>query len=802
MIQNQKPNKGAFDMGKQQQRCRMAVHLLRTAVSLVLTGMLAFAMALSVSAQTHTVGTISVQTCYYLADHAVYQSEKPFGIWGTADGKATITAELYNGSKKVASATAKTSGGAWSLELPGQKGGYTPYSIKLTVNGETVGTYQDILFGELWLASGQSNMQLRLRDSEGGLDELAQVKDSNLRFFQTGGQPNGSNAVTKEAMDVVGVWKIANNGDLLRDISTVAYYFAKELRKEVNVPVAVVETSMGSTPIEAWLSEEILNSDANLSAALKSAGVIKSTYEKFTDVGTMYLGKILPLSHLSIKGTIWYQGESNAGRPELYAREMELLQENWSELFGFKDHSMPFIYTQLAPYTFSGDTQRIKLTGMMDAMREYYEKHSDVAAMVTIYDLSLQYTDTTAASPAVIHPTVKKPVGERMAAAAKGLVYGKEEATAPILKDCKIEKGIATLTFDHVGGGLKTVDGAKDVLGFALCAKNGTWVNADATITGKDTVQVSSRLVHEPLYVSYAYNTMNTDGNLACGAGIPAAPFSTGGVGGLGARSYLNCEDDLFVVTSFETTSLDNGLSEVGHAEYQNPWTVLKRSKVSYDTENKAQGAASVKMEYTAGESDAIAAMNLRAAGMNSYTIGLQNIKTMTVKVKNGDDRAKKVRLRLTTYDGSDLVSAPCDLEANADFTLMYFDLSKLYASDGTLNERSLAMSAKMIGLGVCVEDTQDGTVWIDDFKLGVDTLWVPGTDLPGDQEGKTEETVSKTEKDKGGLPLEALIAIPAAVVVAAGIVVAAVLISKKKNKNAVPENADGSEKEGNSDEK
>lgn len=691
------------------------------AVVLLLT--FVFCPILSATADSYTVEGKTVTICSYLAHSAIYQAEKPAAVWGTAENGTKITAQLYQGTNKIAESEATAAGGVWELTLPGQKAGYTEYTVTILANGKKVVSCGGILFGEVWLTSGQSNMALRLDDSYEGAGLMAKANDKYLRAFLGDLHPGGANGVATPAEDLKGIWLMGNKGAQLAPLSAVAYSFGVTLRSKLDVPVAIVETSRGATNIQSWLSKEMVDSRPQLRAEMQAAGIYKETPKAYTDLGSMYNSKIAPLTRLSIAGLAWYQGESNATISQMYAEQLDLLKEKWGEQFGFPNDTMPMVYTQLAPYTSASAKNQLFMTGMMDAMTECYRKNQATAAMVTIYDLSLRYNDAITQNKAVIHPTVKQPVGQRMGLAALGLVYGQEKANAPVMKECKITNGVAKVTFEQVGSGLKVCNNSKGVLGFALSSDGVVWVNASADILDKNTVQVYSYLLKNAKYVSYAYNDMNTDANLVASNGIPAAPFTTGTDknSGLGSRAYLNCDEDDFVVTGFSTVG-----RETGQASYKKLWTLFNRAAAQYDTQTRVQGIGSVKVSYKEGTVDTIFGMDLKQASKYSLTVGLKDIKTFSARMKNGDARSKNVRLCIMTTDGTKAFTSPKTLSANANFEMLVFDLRKLYTENGATLDNADLLLEKTVNLMFYMTDPQAGTVWVDDLKMGVDDYWKP----------------------------------------------------------------------------
>lgn len=733
-----------------------------------------------VSAETHVAEDKGAKPCDYLANGAVYQANKPAGIWGTAADGTTITAQLYSRSTMIAESSVTASNGEWKLALPGQEGSYTTYSIRLLENGTKMAEYSDILFGEVWLSAGQSNMQLQLYNSYGGVEMMKTADDTYLRVFQAVSKPEISGGISSPAEDIEGEWIMGDSSDV-GSVSAVAYNFAVGLRSELDVPIAILETSLGSTPIEAWISKEMVNTNPKLYTELQFLGVYETEALDYSDMGAMYYSKIAPLSKTGIAGVIWYQGESNASRASIYAMQLDLLKEKWGEAFGFENDTMPFVFTQLAPYSFAKSSDQMLLTEMMDQMSEFYREHETTVAMITNYDLSLQYTDTLKGTvQAVIHPTVKKPIGERMVLAAMGLVYGGKEATAPTLLSCEIIDGIAVLKFSHVGEGLKLIDESLDALGFALCDANGVWVNATAEIINRNTVFVYSSLMQNPLYVSYAYCDMNTDANLCASNGIPAAPFSTNSNSGFGSRSYLNCDEEVFVVTSYETVN-----KEVGHAEYQSLWTFVNRSKISFDNSYCEQGTASVKVDYEAGMNEVIAGIDLREANQYSVTDGLKGIKMLCVKMSNAENRDKEIRLSLITTDSITVFSEAQTLKAKADFDTLIFDLTRLYYENGAMVPYPAKICENMAAICFYIGDVKKGTVWIDDIKLGVDNYWEPDLQSLMNKLGIQKEYASVVNKEgKNEMNVDIVGVVVAAVVLI--IVISTICVVTKRKKNAI----------------
>lgn len=218
-------------------------------------------------------------------------------------------------------------------------------------------------------------------------------------------------------------------------------------------------------------------------------------------MSTLYNQKVGPLTNFKIAGAIWYQGESNSGRSEIYDKELTLLKKTWSEKFGFENNSMPFIFTQVAPGQYDQGNKNMEHLGYLaTAMsRSFVENKNNNMSMITIYDLPLVHVKDGVSS-AAIHPRTKQPVGERFCTAAMNMVYGGGDVyTAPIYKSMQIKGNAIYLTFDYVGKGLSIINGrGNTVHGFSIAGSDGIYVNAKAEIVGNNVIKVYNERVENP----------------------------------------------------------------------------------------------------------------------------------------------------------------------------------------------------------------------------------------------------------------------------------------------------------------
>lgn len=451
------------------------------------------------------------------SDHAVLQRERQTAIWGTAAPGERV--ELVLGWDPGHPVVVETDAhGAWCAELHTPAAG-GPFTLQLT-GREGRRVIEDVMIGEVWLASGQSNMEWRLRDGvEGAQAAVRAAQDPGLRFFEV------ENVLALEpAADVRGTW-IPASPAAAPDFSATAYFFARELRSELGVPIGVISADWGGTPAEAWVSAP------GLAAFPEFARELARQREHLRNPGpaepgrvqpgqafgpgspsVLWNGMAAPLASSAIRGVIWYQGESNCERAQAYGRLFPALIGDWRQAFGQPD--MPFYFVQIAPFLYPGDTGQAGR--LRDAQRRALAlPHTGMAVTLDIGE------------PENIHPVKKREVGERLALWALARTYGRERAcSGPLLSDVRVEVGAEgariRLAFEH-GQGL-TSHGA-ELRHWILAGEDRVFHPAEARIEGT-TVVVSSPLVSAPVAVRYAWGAADP-AELWNAAGLPAASFRT-----------------------------------------------------------------------------------------------------------------------------------------------------------------------------------------------------------------------------------------------------------------------------------
>jgi sialate O-acetylesterase len=436
-----------------------------------------------------------------IGDNMVLQQKHNVPIWGwsTPNKRVTITPSWNN---KRFSSIADLSG-KWSilLETPSAGG---PFTIKIN---DTI--LNNVLIGEVWLCSGQSNMQMTVSEAKDAEKEINSSDYPSIRFFTVARQFSD-----EPKKNCYGHW-LECSPETVDDFSAVAYYFGRELYNELKIPIGLINASWGGTPAEAWTKKEILESDNDLKVYLKryEETIINSkpgiSPMNQNAPSSLYNGMIAPLIPFTIRGVIWYQGEANVYEPELYDILFPAMIRNWRLDWGGTD--FPFYYVQIAPYKYE-----VPLSGALlrDAQRKTLSLVN--TGMAVTLDIG---------NPGDIHPTDKQNVGKRLALWALARDYGKPDipCSGPLFNSMNVENGKIRLDFLYASKGMISKDG--ELKNFEIAGKDEIFIPAKAMIQ-ESSVFVSAPEIKAPLAVRYAFQ--NTDeASLLNSDSLPASSFRT-----------------------------------------------------------------------------------------------------------------------------------------------------------------------------------------------------------------------------------------------------------------------------------
>ena len=477
-----------------------------------------------------------------LSSHMVVERDLPVHVWGTSAAGRTVSVS-FRGEQRTTTAAPS---GRWSLYLrPGSAGG--PFEMTVTAaepaNGAAPGapaetiTLSDVLVGDVWVASGQSNMEFAMRQAATADADLPHADNPRIRLLIVNKK---ASQYPLDDIDTDG-WA-ASSPQSAKNFSAVGWYFGRDIEQREQVPVGVIDSTWGGTVADTWTREAALGANAALApvfvqwgemteresdallrdqdqarqrAEAKAAGRPEPEFPwhpmlQSWGPGMLWNGMIAPLTRFPIRGVIWYQGESNSAltRAPLYQRVFSTMIEDWRQRWGVGD--FPFLFVQISNF-------KSNQTEDWAQLREQQLKTLALrnTAMVVTIDIG---------NPDNVHPTDKVDVGLRLARAARALSYGENVAYAgPVFRQATPEGRVIRVWFDHQSKGLAVKGG--ELTGFEVAGADGKFVPAMAKIDG-NTIVASSDAVPAPLEVRYGWAN-SPQCNLFDGEGLPASPFTS-----------------------------------------------------------------------------------------------------------------------------------------------------------------------------------------------------------------------------------------------------------------------------------
>lgn len=438
------------------------------------------------------------------ASGMVMQQQTDANLWGEAKADATVKiATSWN--KKTVSVKAGNDG-KWTAKIQTPAAG-GPYSITFSDGEKTV--IDNILVGELWICSGQSNMEMPMKGFknqpvENAVEDILHSGDSKMRLFTV-----KRTSLFQPATDVVGEWKEASP-EAVRNFSATAYYFGRELRRMLNVPVGLIVTSWGGSSCEAWMNRDWLKAFPQIELPA-SQETIKSKNRTAT---VLYNGMLHPLVGISMRGVIWYQGEENVSRSGYYADLFSRMIKGWRE--EWKEGDFPFYYCQIAPYDYNIIGWGQYNSAFLREQQAKAEKMNKNVGMACLMDAGLEYG---------IHPRKKQLAGMRLALLALDKTYGIKGITSETAryKDVEFKGDTAVITFERAGMWVYGKDGLKSDL-FEVAGEDRVFHPAKAWIE-RSKLYVKCDEVKKPVAVRYAFKDW-ADGDLFCD-GLPVSSFRT-----------------------------------------------------------------------------------------------------------------------------------------------------------------------------------------------------------------------------------------------------------------------------------
>lgn len=448
-----------------------------------------------------------------LGHNMVLQQQKEVPVWGTASPGEKISV-AFAGQNKT---TVADNSGKWLVKLTPMKASFTP--CEMTIKGTNTIVLKNILIGEVWLCSGQSNMEYAMRKygkfetAVKGYrppeDDLNKANNPNIRIFLD------RRKYMDPSSEHLG-WDTAM-GKPLVDFSAVGYFFAKDLYSKLHVPIGMISAAVPGSRIEPWIEASKMEE----SPKMKNGKTLEKLSADGGDPGKFYDTMIQPLIPFSLKGFLWYQGESNCFLNEniRYAYKFKTLIESWRN--DWNDKKLPFYFVQIAPYAYS--TTKDERPHTIENLPEFWEAqqlalHLKNTSTITITDLVDSIVD--------LHPGYKWEVGRRLSLVAANKAYGRKNVicSGPVYKKMKIVNNTIEITFSDTGSGLASRDG-KELNWFTIAGTDGKFTPAKAVIKGNKIILLSPE-VPNPVSARFGWNE-TAQSNFINKEGLPAVPFRT-----------------------------------------------------------------------------------------------------------------------------------------------------------------------------------------------------------------------------------------------------------------------------------
>lgn len=441
------------------------------------------------------------------SDNMVLQQKANANVWGNAEIGQTI--QIKTSWDNQVYSTIADANGKWKTKIVTPEASNVPYTIEFEDDNGVKKTLLNVLIGEVWLCSGQSNMVIQVNTANNPGNEVNDSNYPNIRFFQV-----TQKASITPVTDVVATWKSPNQNNVL-GFPAIAFFYARNLYKHFMIPIGIVHTAFGSATQEAWLAEEQFSGIDYAEKMLSDArnGLLPSSTLMQQVPTTLYNAMFKPLVPYTVKGVCWYQGESNVMMPFEYKTMLNNFIQSWrSEL---EQPELPFFVIQLSGYN---SYYKSGWPLVQEMQYDISTKMSGVSTIMT-YDIGDSLD---------IHPKNKQDVAHRLFLAARKSVYGEDIiAQGPVMDRYTVNGSKVRIYFKNIGDGLVIKHHANNIRHFMLAGNDRTFYPANAVLLDQESIQVECDQIQNPKYIRYAYACYNADVNLYNSVGIPALPFRT-----------------------------------------------------------------------------------------------------------------------------------------------------------------------------------------------------------------------------------------------------------------------------------
>lgn len=635
--------------------------------------------------------------------------------------------------------------GFFEFKLPFIEASFDPFRLTVEAAGQRL-VYEDILFGEVWLSAGSSNMSMPVSDSDvqSLLPEISKV--SGLRFFtqnQSGLKPGRQEYSPVPLAAIHGArWIRSDQTEQVSKLSAVAAAFALQLRKELRIPVAVYDLACPATCIHSWLPREVIERDVIIKNHLREIkhyrdnehwnelpapekkeerGIHKKVdnrdeaaqsppFSRHNQPGAMFNHKLAPYTTLACRGVIWIQGEEDVQYPDYYRRAFHAFTEVLKEMLQSPLTGLSFIYSQLTPRLVS-QVDFCRLAYFNEALAVARRKLAIKAGMITVYDLPLDSRRENGFYGTPDTPAAKREVANRMLQTALGLAYKYDlPVSAPECISAEKVGNKLLLSFENVGKGVTLRGGSRLLKGFSICGRDGQYILADAKELYNVRVIVWHDEIKDPLSCSYAFMSFNREANLCSSSGIPVVPFRLERESSLREkpRHWADCDH----LEGFRFPNSDPRVPRIGEKSMPGMYPLWKlfsgRGEFKLDTDNKRQGTASLLLSYRKADERPLLFGPVLDYASDYPPLDLHLWDEMVMHVFNAEHRSKVIQLRMADANGRETVSDQIEIKDILSWQKIHFHLKNAPVDLMRLTKLSFSLQ----------DPNAEGTLYIDTIEF------------------------------------------------------------------------------------
>ncbi len=610
--------------------------------------------------------------------------------------------------------------GFFSCELPPLDASFDPLTVTVSC-GKQSKVLTDILVGEIWVTAGQANMQLPLSATidPKQLEKLAKHPAVRVLVQNPDGLANKRSIYHfTPHRDLAGArWVQGDNPGELSEVSAIAFHFARELHLKLKIPVAVIETALRDTHIHSWLNRTSVDAKLAIREHIEQLGYLRSEQDWNMNKdktwcaqqpAALFNSKVAPLNGFGARGIVWYNGESDYQYPEYYRLAFKNLVDDWRQIFRPADPRGLGLIMVLPKPQLHGHHRFEQLAEFNEMLCKVRHDLKNPAGIVTVYDLPLDYENNIAEWKSPLHPTGKRPVGERLKTVAMGLMYkAKAPASAPECNKIENVGDKLMLSFDNIGEGLKLIGEADRVKGFAICGPDRVFIEAQAKLLYGLKVLVWHDQIKQPEAVTYAYSDFNHHANLISRDRLPVVPFRSDAVPSRywAPQEWMHCEETrIWCWPRFE---------EPDKSGWHPAWRLVDcDGDLQVEKNNKSEGDGSLLFKYKIPGQDRFGLEPVIDYDCQFPPLDFSMFSQLTIDVFNPDRHFKAISLELVTGSkdlAPQIVSPKQTLIPTLRWQQMTYDLDSNDSIDLTAIRRII----------FTIEDTKgSGSVYLDNIQL------------------------------------------------------------------------------------